>query len=132
MIRSVKVKLLLLQVLPLLKGELNQRVPTTPNLLQETGSSCIGRRKVSLRLPRWNWILPRTSCHDTCHPGREDSLHLCTFHGGIGPCRTPAGMTCAIQGGRTHCISAHSTEKLDLADNTRRHPGREDRLSCCI
>ncbi|XP_045104634.1 uncharacterized protein LOC123500061 [Portunus trituberculatus] len=75
------------QVLPLLKGEPNQRVLSTPNLR----CSCTGSRKVSLRLPRMNWILPRTSS-------------VLATRG-------------AIQEGSTPFLAAPSTEELDPASH---------------
>ncbi|MPC40338.1 hypothetical protein E2C01_033895 [Portunus trituberculatus] len=60
-----------IQVLPLLTGEPNQRVQTTPNLRQETGS-CTGRRQLS-RCTFHGRIGPCLKTH-ACHPGSADTL----------------------------------------------------------
>ncbi|XP_045120260.1 uncharacterized protein LOC123509782 isoform X2 [Portunus trituberculatus] len=72
----------------------------------------------SLHLPRRNWTLPYTNCPDNTsyHPQREDtaSLHLLRRNRTLPRTRcvlTPG----AIQGGRTHCLAAPSTEELDPA-----------------
>ncbi|MPC07769.1 hypothetical protein E2C01_000336 [Portunus trituberculatus] len=82
---------LVLKVLPLLKGEPNQRFLTTPNLRHETGYSCSGRRKVTRCTEEFDPASHQLCLNTWCYPGREDALPRCTYHTGFGLARSTLG-----------------------------------------
>ncbi|MPC93862.1 hypothetical protein E2C01_089007 [Portunus trituberculatus] len=93
-----------MKVLLLLEGEPNQRVRTTPDLMQDTGSSCSGTRS------RCTFTGGTEPYLELSPPGKGDTPARSTFHVGIGPCLAPA-----------------------LSQLVKRwcHPGREKTLPLC-
>ncbi|MPC98148.1 hypothetical protein E2C01_093501 [Portunus trituberculatus] len=55
-----------------------------------------------------------------CHPGRDDTLPRCTFHGRIEPCLAPTlpiqNVVPSREGGNA-CLAAPSTEESDPASH---------------